>query len=240
MPALERSRVKVPCGAGAEMDAYFTRPAGPVIASLVIVQEIFGVTVAMRDIADDFAGLGFACVVPDLFWRLERNVELANGDDPVKRQKAIELMGRFDLDQGVRDYAAAADWVRGLHLGSGKVGVAGFCIGGRVAALMGARAKVDAVCSFYGVKLDQHLADVEAIAVPAQFHVGEDDDQIPASTVNAVREALARGGRTRAKVYTYPGAGHAFFNRHRLDRFHAPSHTLARDRAAAFLREVLK
>ena len=81
-----------------------------------------------------------------------------------------ELLGKFDLDQGVRDLAAAADWLRARRIGSGKVGVVGFCIGGRVAALMGARSKPDAVCSFYGVRLDQHLPEMSAIGTPAQFH----------------------------------------------------------------------
>jgi carboxymethylenebutenolidase len=222
------------------MDAYFTRPTDSITGSLVIIQEIFGVTVAMREIADDFASLGFACLVPDMFWRLERNVELANGEDQPKRQKAIELMGRFDLDQGVRDFAAAADWLRAERLGSGKVAVVGFCIGGRVAGLMGARSKVDAVCSFYGVRLDQHLDEVASIAMPAQFHIGEADDQIPAATVSAIRGALARGGRTQATVYTYPGAGHAFFNRHRRDRFNPEAHALARERVRVFLGDVLR
>ena len=240
MTALERSQVKVPCGGGAEMDAYFTRPKSSVTGSLVVIQEIFGVTVAMREIADDFASLGFACLVPDMFWRLERNVELGNGEDQPKRQKAIELLGKFDLDQGVRDLAAAADWLRAKRIGSGKVGVVGFCIGGRVAALMGARSKPDAVCSFYGVRLDQHLPEVSAIGMPAQFHIGEADDQIPAPTVKAIREALARGGRNEATVYTYPGAGHAFFNRHRRDRFNPEAHALARERASKFLSEALR
>jgi carboxymethylenebutenolidase len=240
MAALETSRVKVPCGPGADMDAYFTRPAGPVIASLVVIQEIFGVTAAMRDIADDFAGAGFACVVPDMFWRLERNVELGNGEDQPKRQKAIDLMGRFDLDQGVKDCAAAADWLRAKKLGSGKVGVVGFCIGGRVTGLMGARSRVDAICSFYGVRLDQHLSELAAITIPAQFHIGEADDQIPPPTVKAIRDALAQAGRTQASVFTYPGAGHAFFNRHRVDRFNPEAHGVARERALTFLREALQ
>ena len=62
MTALERSQVKVPCDGGAEMDAYFARPKGSVTGSLVIIQEIFGVTVAMREIARVLRKGGLCCI----------------------------------------------------------------------------------------------------------------------------------------------------------------------------------
>jgi carboxymethylenebutenolidase len=230
--------VQVRCDGGADMDAYVVRPERTAAGALVVIQEIFGVNEAMRAIADDFAGQGFMCIVPDIFFRLERRVELGNGEDPVKRSRAIELMKRFDQSQGVRDLADAAVFLR-RSSPSLRVGVVGYCLGGRLAAMVGASGAVDATCGFYGVGLDQYLDTIKQISIPVQFHFGEADDQIPAATVEAVRGALARSRSPAAEVFTYPGAQHAFYNRHRVDRFDPAAYASARTRVLTFFAQTL-
>ncbi|MGO4612452.1 dienelactone hydrolase family protein, partial [Variovorax sp. 2RAF20] len=71
--------------------------------SIVLIQEIFGVTPAMRSIADDLAGEGYAVVVPDIYWRLARNLDLGNGEDANERQAAVDYSLRYDEVTGVLD-----------------------------------------------------------------------------------------------------------------------------------------
>jgi carboxymethylenebutenolidase len=221
------------------MDAYSTGPAGRANGSVVIIQEIFGVNTAMREIADDFAAQGYACVVPDIFFRLERRVELGNGEDEPRRNRAIELMKRYDEVQGVQDLIAAARWMRANGPAGDAVCVLGFCLGGRLAALVAASGAVDCACSFYGVGLDQYLDRLAQISFPIQFHFGEADNQVPPATVDAVRGALARSSSKTWDVFTYPGAQHAFYNRHRTDRFDPSAYDLARSRVLDFLATAL-
>jgi carboxymethylenebutenolidase len=193
----------------------------------------------MRAIADDFAEQGFAALVPDIFWRMQRRAELGNGEDEAKREIAIDLMQRFDLAEGVNDLLAAADWLKARNIG--RVGIIGFCLGGRLAALVAAKSKdrIAAAASFYGVKLEDYLGEIAAIEVPVQFHFGAEDNQILPSTIEKVRAALdTRGGKPR-DLFVYPGAQHAFYNRHRKDRFDPSAHKLARERTLAFFRRAL-
>src|SRR5688572_33331759 len=104
--------VRLRCGTAVDMDGYLVFPQRKVRGALVVVQEIFGVNAALREIADDLAAEGFICLVPDIFWRLERRVELGNGEEGPLRAKALELMRRYDIETGVADLAAAADWLR--------------------------------------------------------------------------------------------------------------------------------
>jgi carboxymethylenebutenolidase len=220
------------------MDAYLAEPDAPK-GALVIVQEIFGVTDAMRAIADDFAGQGFAALVPDIFWRMQRRAELGNGEDEAKRKIAIDLMQRFDLAEGVNDLLAAADWLKARMIG--RVGIVGFCLGGRLTALVAARGndRIAAAASFYGVKLEDYLGEIAAITVPIQFHFGAEDNQIPTATIEKVRAALGTTAGKLRDVFVYPGAQHAFYNRHRKDRFDPSAHKLARERTLAFLHSAL-
>src|SRR3990167_9536021 len=80
------------------------RSAGPEPkAGLVVVQEIFGVNAHIREVADRYAGLGFAAVAPALFDRAEKGVELGYGDADVARGR--ELRGKFSWDASLLDLA---------------------------------------------------------------------------------------------------------------------------------------
>src|SRR6476469_10575184 len=81
-----------------------TKPAGVV----VLIQEIFGVNQAMRDIAAWVADLGFIAVCPDLFWRIEPGIDITDKSE-AEWKKAFELFNSFDVDAGVRDIQATID-----------------------------------------------------------------------------------------------------------------------------------
>lgn len=236
-PAMSASRaswvsVALPEGG---MDAYLAAPPQGKGLGVVMLQEIFGVNAAMRAKAEDLATAGYAVLVPDLFWRLERRVDLGYGEED--RRRGFQFLQRFDVSAGAADAVAAARWLAAHPASTGRVAFVGFCLGGKIAALAGARyADTAAVVSFYGVKLDENLAELAALRAPFQFHVGDKDAHIPAATVETVRAAVA--DRRGHEVHVYPGAQHGFFNRLRGDVYDAAAATLATSRMLTLLDEA--
>ena len=82
--------------------AYCARPEGVPRAAVVVIQEIFGVNAGIRRKCDRLAADGYLALAPDLFWRVQPNVEL-DPDVPEQFQQALGLMGQFDQGLGVRD-----------------------------------------------------------------------------------------------------------------------------------------
>ncbi len=220
---------------GLAMRAYQALPSagrGPVV---VVLQEIFGVNIAMRAVADDLAAQGFVALVPDLFWRLEPGIDLGYSEDDHK--KAVASWQGFDLETGISDVVATIKTARDLPYGSGKVAVLGFCLGGQLAVKAGARTPVDAVVSFYGVQLGKSLDEIASLACPAQFHFGDADAYCPIETRAAI-QGLAKAD-PKISIHVYPGAGHAFFNSFRPVGFDASAHEESRRRALALLHDAL-
>src|SRR4028119_2258579 len=87
-------------------NAYVAEPDGAPRGAIVVIQEIFGVNEGIRRKCDRWAELGYLAIAPDLFWRLEPEVDL-DPDIPDEFERALELMGRFDQDGGIRDIEAA-------------------------------------------------------------------------------------------------------------------------------------
>jgi carboxymethylenebutenolidase len=128
-------------GAG-RFDCYLARPSGRPRAAIVVIQEIFGVNAGIRRKCDRLAEDGYLALAPDLFWRVEPNVEL-DPDIPQHYQKALGLMSRFDQDQGLRDIEATIKYARDWEHCT-KVGAVGYCLGGRLAYMTAARTDADA------------------------------------------------------------------------------------------------
>src|SRR6187551_1109502 len=85
--------------------AHCARPDGEPRAAIVVIQEIFGVNAGIRRKCDRLAADGYLALAPDLFWRIERGVELDPDVEP-EFKRALQLMGQFDQDQGVADIEA--------------------------------------------------------------------------------------------------------------------------------------
>ncbi len=94
----EHWTITVPDG---DFHAYVARPATPgPWPAVVAIQEIFGINHVMREVCAWLAGQGYLAVCPDLFWRLERGVDITDKSQG-EWDKALDLMGRFDVDKGV-------------------------------------------------------------------------------------------------------------------------------------------
>ncbi|MFN3387379.1 MAG: dienelactone hydrolase family protein [Allosphingosinicella sp.] len=188
-------------------DAYIAEPGGEAKAAIVVIQEIFGVNEGIRRKCDRWAEAGYLAIAPDLFWRLEPGVELDPDVEP-EFKRALDLMGRFDQDQGISDIEAAIRAARARLGEGGKVGCVGYCLGGRLAYMTAARTDVDASVGYYAVGLDGLLHEKNAISNPLMLHVAGDDGFVPPEVQKKMHEGL--DDHPRVTLHDYPGEDHGF------------------------------
>lgn len=186
--------------------AYVARPDGPPRGAIVVIQEIFGVNAGIRRKCDRLAEAGHVALAPDLFWRIEPNVEL-NPDDEPQFQRALGLMGGFDQDLGVADIEATIRYARDAE-GCAKVGVVGYCLGGRLAFMAAARTNADASVGYYAVGVPDLLREKHAIANPLLLHIAGADHFVPAEAQAAMHEGL--DDHPKVTLCDYPGLDHGF------------------------------
>jgi carboxymethylenebutenolidase len=180
-----------------------TRPAGVV----VLIQEIFGVNQAMRDIAAWVADMNFIAVCPDLFWRIEPGIDITDKTE-AEWKRAFELFGKFDQAKGIEDLKATVAAARKLPGANGKVATMGYCLGGRLAFMMAEQSDADANVSYYGVGLDNLLGDLGRVTKPLVVHVADKDEFFPAE--GRAKVVAAVKGHGRIGCHVYPNADHAF------------------------------
>jgi carboxymethylenebutenolidase len=202
------------------LSAYLAEPVGKPRGGIVVIQEIFGVTRHIRDVADQYAAAGYVAVAPALFDRVERDVDVPYTDV----QKAYGYVKPLNVDDVMVDIQAAIERVRP----AGKVGVVGYCWGGRLTFLAAARLRIDAAVAYYGGGIHQNLA--EKPRVPVMFHFGEKDTHIPLAAVEEIKAAYPQG------IYHLYPAEHGFNCTHRAS-FEPNSAKLAFERSVEFLRK---
>jgi carboxymethylenebutenolidase len=214
---------------GDELDAHLAVPergAGP---GVVLLHEAGGITGYMRGVAARLSELGYVSLMPDLFWRIERNVDLQADEDMTR---ALELIGQFDADAGLRDVDAALSWLRANAAVDGSVGVIGFCFGGSLAYRVACELDSDCAVSYYGVGLESMLDRLDHLACPALFQFGAEDVFVRPDALARIADAFA--AKSNVEIEVYEGAGHAFDNPYA--EWHAPDvASRAWDRTAAFL-----
>ena len=226
--------VELPSSDGDAFDAYLSMPAGDEGPGVVMIPEIFGVNEGLRQCADLFAGQGYMVLAPDIFWRLERNVQLDYGESGYK--KAFALHHAFDYEQGMADMNDAIEWLRDQPFCTGRVCATGFCLGGTMAYLAAARTNIDAAAGYYGTRIQNFLGDAAKIKRPLLLHFGEDDHTTPPEILNPILGAI--DGNDSVTPYIYEGTGHAFANPGRPETYRESVAALAHSRTFALFAEA--
>ena len=200
----ERISIKTPDG---EFSAYVARPSAEKAPAVVVIQEIFGVNQVMRDITDALAAEGYLAICPDLFWRIEPDIDITDQSE-AEWKRAFELFNAFDVDAGVKDIQATIKTIRADAGANGKVGAVGFCLGGQLAFLTATRTDVDAAVSYYGVGLENRVPEAEKLTRPLMLHIAEEDQFVPKEAQAVIIAALK--DHPQIEIHTYAGRDHAF------------------------------
>lgn len=200
---------------------------------LVVLQEAYGVNHAIREVCDQFAKLGYITCAPDLFWRIKPYLDL--GYDEHDREIAMQCYHQFNISLALRDIQSTITELKKQKGSSGKAGVMGFCLGGKLAYLMAAENNIDFAIAYYGGGIHEHVDLASAITCPIQFHFGGDDAHILPKHVNAIQDAMKN--KSRAEIYVYPDAEHAFANPDRPS-YHTFSADEAHKRVLTFLKNI--
>ena len=188
-------------------NAYLAEPSGSPRGAIVVIQEIFGVNPGIRAKCDHWATQGYLALAPDLFWRIEPGVEL-DPDVPDQFQSALGLMQKLDQDKAIADIEAAIREAR-RRMGEGrKVGVVGYCLGGRLAFMAAARTDVDASVGYYGVGLEGLMGEKHAIARPLMLHIAGADHFVTPDKQKLIHEGL--DDHPKVTLHDYPGEDHGF------------------------------
>lgn len=165
---------------------------------VVVVHEIFGVTDDIRRIADEFAARGYHAIAPDL---------LAEGG---RVRCLVSVMRSLQKEQGpaFAQISAARAWLTARPDSTGRVGIAGFCLGGAFAILMASRG-FDASAAQYG-RLPRNLDAALRGACPVVASYGGLDGTLRGAATR-LETALAAADVVH-DVKEYPDAGHSFMN----------------------------
>jgi carboxymethylenebutenolidase len=214
---------------------YLASPSSGRGPGVIVIQEIFGVNGFVRATADGLAARGFFALAPDLFWRIEPNIQLTDKTD-AEWKRAFDLMGKFNIDAGVKDIQAAITQLRHLPGCSGKVGAVGYCLGGLLAYLTAARTDSDASIGYYGVNIEKMVGEAKSIRHPLLLHIAAADEYVPPAAQRQILEGLAANAMVTAHVY--PNMNHAFA---RMGGAHydQANAELANGRTATFFRQHL-
>ena len=205
--------VTIPVG-DFKLPAFRAAPAGQGGAPVVlVVSEIFGVHEHIADVALRFARAGYFAVAPELFVR--------QGDAGSYGEIAkliAEVVNKTPDAQVMGDLDACVAWARGQGAAAGRLGITGFCWGGRTTWMYTAHnPAVKAAVAWYGpVARNYHPGDRSALDLASRIKApvlglyGAADPGIPNDTVEAMRNALKAAGNNASELVLYPDTPHAF------------------------------
>jgi carboxymethylenebutenolidase len=210
---LKSEDIKIPVSDG-ESPAYYSMPGkGGPFPVVLVVSEIFGVQEHIKDICRRFAAEGYLAIAPDFFYR---HGDVSKLED---FQEIFKIVSRTPDAQVLSDMDAAVEWASRNRGNAAKLGVTGFCWGGRITWLYAAHnSRVKAGVAWYGrlvgdsapLQPKNPIDIVPALKVPVLGLYGGKDQGIPLDTVERMREALRKAGNP-SEIVVYPEAGHGFF-----------------------------
>ena len=209
-------QVQIPV-AGGSVPAYRAAPAGKKnLPTVLVVQEIFGVHEYIQDVCRRLAKLGYLAIATDLYSR--------QGDPskyPEMSKLFTEVVNKVPDAQVMGDLDATAAWAAANGGNAARLGITGFCWGGRVAWLYSAHnPKLKAAVAWYGrlVGDKDALHPVQPVELAGKLHApvlgmyGGEDAGIPVASINTMKTALETGDAAAkaSEFVLYPHVGHAF------------------------------
>lgn len=200
-------------------------PAVLVIAGNRISEEYIPNTCAALALA------GYVGLAPDIFHILP---------DSARTLPEMRAAGANHNDSDViNDVQAGIEYLRAQpFVRRGGIGALGFCYGGRIAMLIGARSReVDAVVAYHPGPVTQE--EIARLSVPVQIHCGTADGNVSVAQVRAL-EAMLTAQHTRVELHLYEGADHGFLAYTRPPRYDPVAGALSWQRTIAFLRRTLR
>ncbi len=225
--SLSAETIMIAGNAGDQIEAYVARPADSTRrGGVVVIHHLPGWDRATKEIARRFAELGYDAICPNLYWRL------APGAAPDDAAAAARAQGGVPDAQLIGDVAGAAAHLRSLPSSNGKVGVIGYCSGGRQSVLAACNVDLDAAVDCYGafvvgtppegfpLRVTNLVDQLPNLRCPLLGMFGNEDSYPSPAQVDELEQILEAGGKTY-EFHRYDDAGHAFFS---VDR---PSYRVA-------------
>lgn len=199
---------------GQQVPVYRAQPKGKTgLPVVLVVSEIFGVHEHIADVARRFAKQGYLALAPELFER--QGDPRAYGSIP---ELMKEVVSKVPDAQVMGDLDACVAWAKDNGGNVDKVGITGFCWGGRIAWLYAAHnPKLKAAVVWYGrvvgdktpLTPTQPIDNAASLKVPVLGLYGAKDTGIPVDSVEKMKDALAKGS-SKSEFVIYPNSGHAF------------------------------
>jgi carboxymethylenebutenolidase len=223
------SIIQLSAADGAQIPAYVAEPASPPKAAVVVIQEIFGVNVHIREVADAYAKEGYLAIAPAMFHRAQTNVELGYTDADMGAGMALKTaVESLPAPGAMQDIQAAIDHAHKAC--GGKVGIVGYCWGGlltwRAACMLEG---LSAAAPYYGGGITTPAETARQARVPVMAHFAEEDKWIPMDSVQTFSAA-----HPQVQVFAY--AAHHGFNCNHRGTWQAEAAALAQQRTLAFFK----
>ena len=184
-----------------EISGYLSEPEETPTAGIIVIQEWWGLTEDIKEIADRYAAEGYLAFAPDLY-----HCEIA-----IEPDEARKLAMSMERDIAAQEIDGAISWLRDEHNVS-KAGCVGYCMGGglTLAAAIRPSSGVDAVHVYYGGGMPS-ADQIATISVPVLGSYGSEDGGIPVEQVDMLRTTL-EDNNIPNDITVYQGAQHSFFN----------------------------
>lgn len=224
---------------GNDMGVYITMPDGPgPFPAVVVSQHGGGVDQFIREMSDRLAAEGYAAAAPNLFHRFTREML-------IDRSNRAQQMNDPDI---ITDINSVVEFLSNHPLVDGeRIGITGFCMGGRIAWLAAATIpQFKAAVSYYGGNLMMPWGNATkspfelaaGIGCPFMFHFGEADQNPSQDDMRKLDDELTRLGKPH-RFYTYPGADHAFMD-YTTARYQREASQISWPRTVEFFADHLK
>jgi carboxymethylenebutenolidase len=214
---LSATTIEIAGHGGDPIEAYLARPEGEASrGGVVVIHHMPGYDRATKEMVRRFAELGYDAICPNLYSRE------APGADPADAAAAVRAQGGVPDERLIGDVAGAAAHLRSLPTANGKVGVIGYCSGGRQSVLAACNVDLNAAVDCYGayvtgtvpedwpLKITNLVDQLPSLRTPMLGLFGNDDKFPTPEQVDELEEILQANGKTY-EFHRYDGAGHAFF-----------------------------